>query len=404
MKILIVDVYGHIRSTGKITTLQYEYMKSYGHDVKVCYRGIREPEIDNPDFIKIAGKVEPYVGAALTTLTGLEGYVHPFATKRLKKYTLSFKPDIVQLNILHGYYINGSEYIQFLKEQGIAVCYTMMDEYAYLGKCPYSFSCNQFKTACVGKCPEKKSYPKSLFFDQSKKIFEDKKKAYQGFENIVFTGPGWVVDRAKQSALLRGKRIETLDEPIDFESCFYPRDTQKLRNDLGIPAGKKVIVTVAQMSNPRKGGVYFYDVAKILQDHNDIHFVYVGCDIPEPFHLDNLTSISYVDSQDKLAEYYSLGDLFVCTSLADTMPNVCLDAMGCGTPLTGFAEAGTPYVCTEEFGKFTPTYDINALADVIVNAPCKTEEIRRKCREYAVNRYSPSVIFKKLDNIYKSLI
>lgn len=84
MKILIVDVYGHIRSTGKITTLQYEYMKSYGHDVKVCYRGIREPEIDNPDFIKIAGKVEPYVGAALTTLTGLEGYVHPFATKRLK--------------------------------------------------------------------------------------------------------------------------------------------------------------------------------------------------------------------------------------------------------------------------------------------------------------------------------
>ena len=108
----------------------------------------------------------------------------------------------------------------------------MMDEYAYLGKCPYSFSCNQFKKACVGKCPEQKSYPKSLFFDRSKKIFEDKKKAYQCFENIVFTGPGWVVDRAKQSALLRGKRIKTLDEPIDFESCFYPRNTEKLRSDV----------------------------------------------------------------------------------------------------------------------------------------------------------------------------
>ena len=111
-----------------------------------------------------------------------------------------------------------------------------------------------------------------------------------------------------------------------------------------------------------------------------------------------------MDSQDKLAEYYSLGDLFVCTSLADTMPNVCLDAMGCGTPLAGFAEAGTPYVCTEEFGRFTPTYDINALADVIVNAAYKTDRISRKCREYAVNRYSPSVIFKELENIYKSLI
>lgn len=404
MRILIVDVYGHIRSTGKITTLQYEYMKSYGHEVKVCYRGIREPEIENPDFVKIAGKVEPYIGAALTTLTGLEGYVHPFATRRLKKFTLDYQPDIVQLNILHGYYINGSEYIRFLKEQGIAVCYTMMDEYAYLGKCPYSFSCNQFKTACVGHCPEKKAYPKSLFFDQSKKIFNDKKKAYEGFEHIVFTGPGWVVDRAKQSSLLKNKHIETLDEPIDFDSCFYPRNTKKLREELGIPLDKKIIVTVAQMSNHRKGGKYVYDVAKHLKDRKDIHFVYVGCDTEEPFHLDNLTAISYVDSQDKLAEYYSLGDLFICTSLADTMPNVCLDAMGCGTPLAGFAEAGTPYVCTDEFGTFTPTYDIEALADVIVKAPKKTEEISVKCREYAVNRYSPAVVFKKLENIYKSLI
>ena len=404
MKILIVDVYGHIRSTGKITSLQYEYMKKFGHDVKVCYRGIREPEIDNPDFIKIAGKVEPYIGATLTTLTGLEGYVHPFATRKLKKLTLQFQPDIVQLNILHGYYVNGTEYIQFLKEHQIPVCYTMMDEYAYMGKCPYSFACNQFMTACMGMCPEKRTYPKSLFFDQSKRIFQDKLKAYSGFKNIVFTGPGWVVDRAKKSALLKGKRIEILDEPIDFDTCFYPRNTDALKKKLGISADKKVIVTVAQMSNPRKGGIFFYDVAKKLAYREDIHFVYVGCDTEEPFHLDNLTSIKYVESQDLLAEYYSLGDLFICTSLADTMPNVCLDALGCGTPLAGFAEAGTPYVCTDDLGKFTPTYDINALAEVILNAPFKTEEMKKKCREYAINRYSASVIFKKLENIYKSII
>lgn len=403
MRILIVDVYGHIRSTGKITSLQYKYMKSYGHEVKVCYRGIREPEIDNPDYIKIAGKIEPYVGAALATLTGLEGYVHPFATRRLKKFTMEFNPDIVQLNILHGYFINGTEYIQFLKEQGIRVCYTMMDEYAYMGKCPYSFACNQFKTKCTGHCPEKRTYPKSLFLDQSKKIFNDKFRAYSDFKNIVFTGPGWVVDRAKQSALLKGKRIETLDEPIDFDTCFYPRDTTELRKQLNIPEWKKIVVTVAQMSNPRKGGKHVYDVAKLLEDNKNIHFIYVGCDTEEPFHLSNLTAIKYVDSQDLLADYYSLGDLFVCTSLADTMPNVCLDALGCGTPLAGFAEAGTPYVCTEEYGKFTPTYDIEALAKVIVECPKKDVNTIKRCREYAVGRYSANVIFKKLENIYKSL-
>lgn len=404
MKIIIVDVYGHIRSTGKITSLQYKYLKSFGHDVRVCYRGVREPKINNIEYIKIAGALEPYFGALLTRLTGLEGYGHLIATCHLINFTKAFKPDVVQLNILHGYFINSSHYIQYLRESGIPVVYTMLDEYAYMGKCPYSFSCNQFMTACTGNCPEKRSYPKSLFFDQSGRLFDDKKKAYKGFDNIVFTGPGWVVKRAKESALLKGKRIEILDEPIDLESCFFPHKTDKLRSKLGINENKKIIVTVAQMSNPRKGGKYFYDVAKLLENREDLHFVYIGCDTKEPYKLENLTSIPFIESQELLAEYYSLGDLFICTSLADTMPNVCLEAMGCGTPLAGFSEAGTPYVCTEEYGRFTPTYDVRALADIIIRSQRKNDAIIKKVRDYAVNRYSAKNIMRKLEKIYVSLL
>ena len=116
MKILIVDVYGAIHSTGKITTLQYHYLKEMGHDVRVCFRGIREPKIDNTDYIPVAGKIEPGFGMLVAWITGYEGYTHPFATRRLIKYTKGFNPDIVQLNIIHGYFINGNQYIQFLKE------------------------------------------------------------------------------------------------------------------------------------------------------------------------------------------------------------------------------------------------------------------------------------------------
>ena len=403
MKILIVDVYGSTHSTGKITTLQYRYLKEMGHDVRVCYRGVREPRVNNHDYVAVAGKYEPGIGRLVAWVTGYEGYTHPIATNRLIRYTKEFNPDIVQLNILHGYFINGNQYIQFLKENNYKVCYTMMDEYAYMGKCPFSFECEQFKTGCKGQCPEKKRYPKSWFFDRSEFIFNAKKKAYDGFKDIVFTGPGWVVMRAKSSALLKDFRIEELDEPVDFGKTFYPRETSDLRKKLGIPSDNKVIVTVAPLSDTRKGGVYVFQTAQKLLDRKDITFVYVGCDVEPPMKLANMITIPFVSSQDELACYYSLGDLFICTSLADTMPNVCIDAMGCGTPLAGFAEAGTPFVAPKEYGIFTPTYDIDALAKVILETPRKDEARIKACHDYAVGRYAPEVIIKKLENIYKSL-
>ena len=404
MKILIVDVFGAIHSTGKITSLQYAYLKRQGHDVRVCYRGVREPKIANPDFIPVAGHMEPGLGRLLAWFSGYEGYTHPLATRRLVKLTESFHPNIVQLNILHGYFINSNAYLSYLKAHHFKVCYTMMDEYAYMGKCAYAYACQQFLTGCVGGCPERKSYPKSFFFDRSAFIFRAKQKAYSGFRDIVFTGPGWVVGRARSSKLLRDFRIEELDEPVDFGSIFYPRDVHALRARLGIPADHKVIVTVAQMSDPRKGGQYFIQVAERLQKRHDMTFVFVGYDVKQKVQLPHLITIPYVSSQNELAEYYSLGDLFVCTSLADTMPNVCIDALGCGTPLAGFAEAGTPYVAPPEFGTFTKTYDIEALARVIEATPIKSQERSQSCHQYAVARYAPEVVFGKLEKIYQSLM
>ncbi len=403
MKILIVDVYGAIHSTGKITTLQYRYMREQGHDVRVCYRGIKEPKIDNSDYIPVAGRIEPGIGRLAAWITGYEGYTHPIATNKLIRITKEFNPDIVQLNILHGYYINSNQYLSFLKKNDCRVCYSMFDEYAYMGKCAFSFRCDQFKTGCKGNCPELKRHPKSWFFDRSKFLFEAKRRAYEGFKHIVFAGTGWVIDRAKQSALLKEKRLEVVDEPINYEEIFYPRDTKALKLKLGITDDKTIIVTVAQLRDTRKGGVYFYQAAEKLVDRKDIVFVYVGCDAPEPLHLPNVISIPFVSSQDELAEYYSLGDLFVCTSLADTTACTCLEAMGCGTPIAGFAEAGTPYVAPERYAKLTPTFDVEALASVIANTPKKTEGRSKECIEYARCRYSRNVVFSKLESVYNRL-
>jgi glycosyltransferase involved in cell wall biosynthesis len=343
-----------------------------------------------------------YVAAFLTRLTGYEGRYNYLGTRKLIKTIKTFKPDIVQLYSLHGFYINSFKLLSYLKKHQIKVVYSMIDEYPYMGKCCYSYDCLKFQTEC-SQCPMKKDYPESWFFDRSKEIFYRKKNIYTDFKSIVFTGPGWVCGRAKTSAIMKEQRIEELDEPINYEEMFYPRDTQQLKKDLNIPDENRIILTVADMRYERKGGKYFLQVAEKLVNKKDLTFVFIGFRETMITTPQNVITIAFVKSQDLLAEYYSMADLFVCTSLADTMPNVCLDALGCGTPLCGFAEAGTSFTASPEYGTFTPTYDIDALARVIEGTPKKNIQRSQACMSYARSRFSTEVVFDKLMSIYKSL-
>ena len=69
----------------------------------------------------------------------------------------------------------------------------------------------------------------------------------------------------------------------------FPRNTIALREKLGIPLDNKVVVTVAQLRDPRKGGKFVFEVAKRLENRKDITFVYVGCDTQAPLETSNFT-------------------------------------------------------------------------------------------------------------------
>lgn len=45
----------------------------------------------------------------------------------------------------------------------------MIDEYPYMGKCCYSYDCNQFVSECP-KCTQHKSYPPSLFMERPQRL------------------------------------------------------------------------------------------------------------------------------------------------------------------------------------------------------------------------------------------
>ena len=404
MKVLLINSWSHEGSTGKITFGLFQYLNSHGHHALLCCRGTRESKINDSRIIPLVSPLEHKLAVLGTRITGYDGVFNRRATRKVIKLIEEFKPDIIQLFNLHAYYLNSYELLEYLKKKPqTPVVYVMFDEFPYMGRCCFSVGCNQFKTECV-KCPHQINYPRSLWFDRASYCFKRKKKIYQDFSHITFASVKWCCERAKESALLKHHRILELDNPINYDDVFYPRNTEQLKKDLGIPYGNKVIMTVAVASIPTKGGKYFVELAQMMQNHKDITFVYVGYDVNDWDIPQNMITIGFVKSQDLLAQYYSMADLFVCTSLADLTPNACLDALGCGTPLAGFSEGGVPYCASEEFGTFVKTFDMNALAEVVEKTPKKTEKRIKDVRDYAYNRYSSNLVYEKYVKMYKSIL
>lgn len=400
MKVAILTNWARTRSIGKIAWGLRDELVEQGYETKLFYGRKDELAENEKDVIRFCTDREIYSNAALARIFGNEGFNAKASTKRLIEYLEDFNPDVFYIIILHGYYVNFPMLFDYLGKKKTKVIYLMLDEYAFLGKCPYSFECNQFKTECIS-CNHLSDYPRSLLFDRANDIFKAKEIAYSKIKDLSFVGIQYTVDRAKQSALLKKHKLIVMDEAVDLRGTYYPRETSNLRNKLGIPENNKVVVTVAPFSNPRKGTQYYLEAAKLLSERKDITFVHVGFDGDRKICPSNYIPISYVSNQDELAEYYSLADLFVCTSLAETIPASCLEALSCGSPILGFKISGMPTCADEKRGTFVEACNSKQLADVISEISKKSENDISMCREYAKSRFDAKEYRMKLVDLIK---
>ena len=257
--IINISNYG---STGKIASGLHNYLQSKGVNSLFCYG--RGETVNDESCYRIDSTFEIKFNSLLSRLLGDHGCHSLLPTKRLLRLFEKNTIDGVFLVNLHADYINEDMLLQYIAKKGLPVVYIMIDEYPFLGKCPYNSGCERYKVGC-GKCPQVKSYPFSWFFDRSRKKYNLKKSVYPLLDKSVFVAPEFVLQKAKTSPLMEGKRLEIVDEAIDVVRC-QPRNNAEIRRSLNIPEDKVVIVSVVPYSGiiNRKGGHYLLQLAKLL--------------------------------------------------------------------------------------------------------------------------------------------
>ena len=129
--------------------------------------------------------------------------------------------------------------------------------------------------------------------------------------------------------------------------------------------------------NDRKGGRYYIDLARRFENDDRFVFVHVGYRNRKEENLPgNFIPIGFVNDMNLLADYFSIGDLFVFPSLLDTMPNACLDALACGTPILCFNISGMPYIANDEIGTFVEP------RKVLMNLARVVNSVQKKLLKY----------------------
>lgn len=399
MKILLINTFYNQESTGKLMHNFREYLVSNGIETMVLFgHGNAEAH----DIIRLSSPLEGKVSNALGRLTGMNSCFSLFATEKAIQQIESFRPDLVYLGNLHGHYINLYTLYAALRRLHIPVVQLMWDEYMMTGACSFSYDCEYYRTNCH-HCPHKKDYPISWFFDTSAVLQKMKRSAYKN-QQICFAGVPYTAEKASHSSLLRDFPIRSIDEAVDQKRIFYPRDASKLKEELGIRADQKVILNVCPYPSLRKGGKYYLELAEKCLDHPELAFVHVGFKGSTSECPKNFIPIGYISDQDRLAAYYSMADLFVCTSFAETQPNTCLEALSCGTPIIGFDISGIPTCADEPIGRFVTPGDTDALKQIVLDTPKKKEEDIRRIRTYAESRFSSEDYNRRLLEIGTELL
>ena len=359
MRIAYINCSYGAASTWRLVADLVNYGNAHGHE---CIAFYSEWHSDAPEARRYIRDGERNVHALLSRISGLQGYWGRIPTRRLIAALKEFSPDIVHMHVVHGNCLDLPMLFDYLQREHICVVITLHDCWWFTGRCVYptEYGCTKFETDCKG-CPAKNDVCPSWFFDRAAKMLDDKRRWLTGVDRLAVIGVSkWISAQAKKS-FIPDDAIHTIYNWVDTD-VFRPRESGSLRESLGL-VGKKVVLGVANIWEARKGLADFIALADMLPE--EYHIVLVGKLDGTPLPA-RITHIPHTDSKEQLAELYSMADVFVNPSKAETFGLTTAEALACGTPAVVYDVAACPELISSDTGcVVAPSLSVSGLLDAV---------------------------------------
>lgn len=342
MKLLFVNCICGTLSTGKIVVGTAARYEKEGWDIKIVDSGYAPvPDQYRRWAVPIGGAFSRIFHQLMTRFFDWHGdrLCSYLSTRRFLRWVDEWKPDVLWLHNIHGYYINYELLFDWIKRHPkLEVKWTLHDCWAFTGHCSYftMAGCEKWMVGCGGSCPCKGDYPKSWLFSAAKTNWERKQAAFCGVKKMTLIAPSkWLADLTRKS-FLREYPVEVVHNTIDA-TIFVPTPSD-IKNRLGI-TGKRLILGVASTWDRRKGLADFLHLRTLLAGHYVI--VLVGLTVRQKDSLpEGVMGLSKTNSARELVELYSAADWFFNPTYEENFPTVNLEARACGCRIVTYDTGG----------------------------------------------------------------
>lgn len=360
MKILYINSVVDFGSTGKIvrelsTIKEVESLIVYG----------RKNAKDVTNTYKVSNDLNTFFSMVSIILFNNELTLNKKSTIEVINKIKEYKPDIVHLNNLHGYYINYKLLFDYLNKTNIKLVWTFHDCWPITGYCSYFdlANCDKYKNGC-NNCPIGFAYPYSLFKQNIIKHYKIKNDLFTSNKNLtVITPSNWLKNVVKNS-YLKDKPVYVINNGIDLSR--FNNDVKK--NE------RFTILFVANYWTKTKGRDELEKIIKNVND--DIDVIIVGeYKNPPKYIKERCTLIKRTNNIDELASLYAKAHLFINPTLEEVLGLVNIEALACGTPVIMYNTGGSPETIDDKTGIVVDKYDYKKMA----------EEINKQYKNYNFN-------------------
>lgn len=324
-------------SVGSIVRNLCDELKKDKHEYLICYGRGNAPLGYN--YYKFDNKLDIYSHVIFARLFDSDGLHSKRATLRLIKKLKAFKPDVVHIHCLHGYYINYPILFKYLKEYEIKVVWTMHDCWAFTGHCCYfdMVKCKKWESLC-NKCIQKNNYPKAIIFDRCRRNYKKKKHIFKLLEcdKLIIISPSeWLKNLLEQSFLNKYNCI-TINNGIDtgvFKKLKIKKD--------------KTVLGVASIWDARKGLDDFIQLSKELPQQYNIKIIGTTDKQIQFLKKYNIEAIKKTNSVEELVKEYNKALVLFNPTYEDNYPTVNLESLACGTPVITYDTGGSGEIIKE---------------------------------------------------------
>lgn len=312
--------------------------------------------------------------------------------------------DIIHLNWINNNFIS----IKSLSKIDKPIVWTLHDMWSFTGGCHYTGECEKYKLSC-NFCPILNSNRK---YDLSNLVFKIKKKYYS--KNITIVAPSkWLKNCASSSELFYNSKVVNIPYALNNDT-FKSYNKMDIRNLFKMREDKFIVLfgAVNATGDKRKGYKYLKEAIELLIKNNiidNLEIVVFGANNCKNIETSKVTYryIDKIDDEHKLAQVYSMSDVFVIPSLEDNLPNTILESLSCGTPVVGFDVGGIPDLVEHKVNGYLAKYkSVEDLAQGIywIYKNNKNNWLGKNGRDKVVKNYSNDVIAKQYIDLYKSLL